>query len=209
MIKHKNSRRNYYKGRSMEFSLDSQKAGWKNDEAQDARFEQFLRLIPISERFTINDLGCGLGQFCKYLTINGYEFGSYRGYDLLEEMITECKTRFITSNTHFRLINSAEEMDISDYTVASGIFNLKFDIDNKIMQDYIYDTINIMDRKSLKGFSFNMLTKYSDKHLMKSGLYYSDPLLIFDFCKRNISKQVSLLHDYYHYDFTIAVKKDL
>ena len=54
-----------------------------------------------------------------------------------------------------------------------------------------------------------MLTKYSDKEYMRDNLYYADPLFIFDYCKRNFSKQVALLHDYGLYEFTILVKKDI
>jgi len=40
-------------------------------------------------------------------------------------------------------------------------------------------------------------------------LYFGDPLLYFDFCKRNFSRNVALLHDYGLYDFTILVRKDI
>ena len=43
---------------------------------------------------------------------------------------------------------------------------------------------------------------------MKNNLYYADLLLIFDWCKNNISKYVSLLHNYPLYEFTILVKKE-
>jgi hypothetical protein len=59
---------------------------------------------------------------------------------------------------------------------------------------------------SLKGMAFNALTSYSDPEFMKPDLYYPDPLQVFDFCKRNLSKQVALLHDYGIYDFTILVR---
>ena len=39
-------------------------------------------------------------------------------------------------------------------------------------------------------------------------LYYADPLDLFDYCKRNFSKNVALLHDYRLYDFTLIVRKD-
>ncbi len=61
----------------------------------------------------------------------------------------------------------------------------------------------------LKAFLFNMLTKYSEKEYMRDNLYYADPLFIFDYCKRNFSKQVALLHDYGLYEFTILVKKNI
>ena len=57
--------------------------------------------------------------------------------------------------------------------------------------------------------AFLLLTKYSEKEYMRDNLYYADPLFIFDYCKRNFSKQVALLHDYGLYEFTILVKKDI
>jgi len=66
-----------------------------------------------------------------------------------------------------------------------------------------------MNQKSKRGFSFNMLTKYSDKEYMRDDLYYADPLFILDFCKRNFSKNVSLLHDYGLYEFTILVRMEI
>ena len=56
-----------------------------------------------------------------------------------------------------------------------------------------------------KGISFNLLTKYADYEA--DNLYYGDPLYFFDYCKRNLSKYVTLLHDYELYEWTILVKK--
>jgi hypothetical protein len=52
-----------------------------------------------------------------------------------------------------------------------------------------------------------MLTSYSDPDRMRSDLYYGDPCLFFDHCKRTYSKQVALLHDYGLYEFTVIVRK--
>ena len=72
-------------------------------------------------------------------------------------------------------------------------------------------TLRNMDKLCSKGFSFNMLTKYSDTDRMaeRPDLFLGDPLLYFDFCKRNFSRDVALLHDYGLYDFTILVRKDI
>jgi hypothetical protein len=69
------------------------------------------------------------------------------------------------------------------------------------------ETINLFNQISTSGFSFNALTKYSDKEFMKDYLYYSDPLVLFDYCKKNFSRNVALLHDYNLYEFTILVRK--
>jgi hypothetical protein len=37
--------------------------GWKNEAAQQIRFDQLAKLIEPCPGFTINDLGCGVGDF--------------------------------------------------------------------------------------------------------------------------------------------------
>jgi len=94
-----------------------------------------------------------------------------------------------------------------DYIIASGIFNVRQDILNKEWEQYISDTLTVINDRSSKGFAFNMLTSYSDKEFMRDYLYYANPSFYFDHCKRNFSKHVALLHDYPLYEFTIMVKK--
>jgi hypothetical protein len=53
-----------------------------------------------------------------------------------------------------------------------------------------------------------MLTSYSDPEHMVDRLFYGDPCFYFDWCKRNLSRNVALLHDYGLYEFTILVRFD-
>jgi hypothetical protein len=96
---------------------------------------------------------------------------------------------------------------ISDYSVASGIFNVRLGRSDAEWRDYLEATLDTLDRSSLKGFSFNCLTSYSDAEKMKDYLYYAEPGALFDFCKRRYSRHVALLHDYGLYEFTILVRK--
>lgn len=95
-----------------------------------------------------------------------------------------------------------------DYIVASGIFNVRQDTSNEEWLEYILDTIHMFYTNSNKGFAFNCLTKYSDTEHMKDYLFYADPLYLFDYCKKEYSRNVALLHDYDIYDFTILVRRD-
>lgn len=107
-------------------------------------------------------------------------------------------------------INFIKDCDIgktADYTVASDIFNVKLKQKDSDWLDYILETLNRMNEKSKKGFSFNCLTIYSDENYKKNSLYYADPCFLFDYCKRNFSKNVALLHDYFLYEFTILVRE--
>jgi hypothetical protein len=181
--------------------------GWKNDLAQEVRFEQLIKIINQKiNNFTINDLGCGTGKLYSFLSAKNFQ-PTYYGYDILEEMIEAAKT-YLPIHTSINLIkiNSATEMQPADYSVSSGIFNVKYGSKESEWLHNVLSTIEAMYEKSKLGFAFNMLTKYSDKEYMQPYLYYADPLFFFDYCKRNFSKNVSLLHDYDQYDFTILVR---
>ena len=51
-----------------------------------------------------------------------------------------------------------------------------------------------MFEAACKGVAFNALSTYVDYH--DAGLYYCDPLALFDHAKRHLTERVSLRHDY-------------
>jgi len=65
--------------------------------------------------------------------------------------------------------------------------------------------VHNLNDHSIRGFAFNSLTTYVDYR--QDGLYYGDPLYYFDFCKKHISRKVSLLHDADNWEWTIYVRK--
>ncbi len=198
----------YYDQHFTEFGIEPKGLGWKNKEAQIVRFEQLEKLFKVKSNFSVNDLGCGLGDLFSFLTDRGFTDFQYRGYDLLDTMVEKALDRFKTEgNATFFKIDHANQLKPADYSIASGIFNLKYETPEYEWLNFILETLHFMDKNSSKGFAFNMLTRYSDKEYMQEILYYTDPLFIFDYCKRNYSRNVALLHDYEEYDFTILVRK--
>ncbi len=180
---------------------------WNGEESQFVRFEQLSKIIN-KDIFSINDIGCGYGKYFEFLQ-NRFSNFNYYGFDLSQEMINNAKSLYSNMGGGFMQVDNLENIEKADYSVASGIFSVKMEHNESEWLSYILDTLEKMNDKSNNGFSFNMLTKYSDKEYMKDNLYYADPLFIFDYCKRNFSKQVALLHDYGLYEFTILVKKDI
>lgn len=198
----------FYQKNLNQHGPSAQGVGWKNREAQAVRFGQLMKLFE-DETFSVNDLGCGVGAFVEFAGENITNC-LYNGYDVMEEMVSSAKKKYGHLNhVKFYLIRDAAEMNAADYTIASGIFNIRFDRDNDAWLQYVLETIRVMDARSRRGFAFNLLTKYSDKEYMKPELYYADPCVLFDFCKTNFSKNVALLHDYNQYDFTIIVRKNI
>ncbi|WNL16975.1 class I SAM-dependent methyltransferase [Arcobacter cryaerophilus gv. pseudocryaerophilus] len=182
--------------------------GWNGEEAQNIRFKQIIKVITKKSNFTINHLGCGYGALYDELVSHNFSNLQYRGYDISDEMIKAAKSKCKENNNlNFSLIDNSSEMLSSDYTVSSGIFNVKMNFSDEDWYQYIIKTLQDMNNHSQLGFAFNMLTSYSDKEFKREDLYYGDPCHFFDYCKRNFSKNISLLHDYNLYDFTIIVRK--
>ncbi|NIY94215.1 methyltransferase domain-containing protein [Vibrio diazotrophicus] len=195
----------YYNEKIEMYGQTPKGVDWNGEESQFLRFFQLSKLIPKNEFFTLNDIGCGYGSYYDYLSLN-YKLFDYEGIDISPSMISSALDRnkcernlnFILSNTPTR---------IADYSVASGIFNVKQDRSDSEWWEYLIETLAILDKYSKKGFSFNCLTSFSDKEKMKDYLYYANPMKIFEYCKINFSRNVSLFHDYDLYEFTLIVRK--
>jgi SAM-dependent methyltransferase len=201
----KDSIQDYYSKKIREHGANHQGVDWNSRESQELRFHQFLRGFQPDSPFSVNDLGCGYGALAGYLTGQSLDF-TYTGYDLSDSMIQAAKRLFEgKSNIRFRL---GDQLEPADYSVSSGIFNVRLENTNEQWREYILSCLHAMDQASQRGFCFNILTSYSDLPYRKEYLYYGDPCFFFDYCKRNFSRNVALFHDYDLYEFTIAVKKD-
>jgi SAM-dependent methyltransferase len=178
---------------------------WNSPESQQMRFGQLLKLIDHSLPFTVNDFGCGYGALADYLQKEAYLF-QYCGFDISSGMIGRA-AELHAAVKHITFVNGELELPEADYTVASGIFNVKLDTPAVEWEEYILETLETINTLSRHGFAFNVLTKYSDPEFRRPDLYYADPLFCFDYCKTKFSRFVTLIHDYPLYEFTILVRK--
>ena len=102
--------------------------------------------------------------------------------------------------------NRASELPRVDYAVASGIFNVRLEASEELWHGHVVATLGRLGELSRRGFAFNMLTRYADRELLRDYLYYADPSRYFELCKETWSRNVSLLHDYDLYEFTVLVR---
>jgi len=199
----------YFSEKLEAFGATPKGVDYNGPEAQERRFEQLVKVIDPSQPFTVIDYGSGYGALFDFLQNKGWKF-EYYGIDLIEKMALagrEAHKEF--SNAHFT--TREKEVPVADYLLAGAIFNIKLEASYEEWQTFVASTLERMNALCSKGFSFNMLTKYSDADRMaqRPDLFYGDPLFFFDLCKRNFSRNVALLHDYGLYDFTILVRKDI
>ena len=199
----------YFTEKLETFGATAKGVDYNGEQAQQIRFAELVKIIEPANPFSVIDYGCGYGAMFEFLHERGWQF-DYYGVDLIEKMVIAGRARFKDfPNAHFT--RDENELPAADYLVAAGIFNIKLEAFYDEWQEFICKTLQRMNALCSKGFSFNMLTKYSDADRMaqRPDLFYGDPLFFFDLCKREFSRNVALLHDYGLYDFTILVRKDV
>jgi SAM-dependent methyltransferase len=199
------SNRKYFAKKLQDFGPTPQGVDWNSQQSQQIRFVQLARVIDGSQPYSLVDYGCGFGAFLDYL-LSLNHFVTYFGVDVVEGMVAEAKARH-TDYASSRFTTQETDLQKCDYAVESGIFNIKFGASNADWEAYVLQTLGKLNDLSQKGFSFNLLTSYSDPEFMRKDLYYANPCFYFDYCKKHFSKNVALFHDYDLYDFTIVVRK--
>jgi SAM-dependent methyltransferase len=195
----------YYSKKLAEHGQSARGVDWNGEASQLLRFEQLSKIISRPRDFSVNDLGCGYGSFFDYLTSQYGQF-QYNGFDLSADMIAAAQLRFAV-NDKVRFAVGREPDTVADYGIASGIFNVRLDGADEVWDEHVLRTLDVLDRTSRYGFSFNCLTSYSDRDKMRDYLHYANPGELFDYCKRRYARNIALLHDYGLFEFTILVRK--
>ena len=203
-----NQIRNYFDNTLKKHGATPLGVDWNSMVSQGIRFEQLAKLINTQEEFSILDYGCGYGAFLQYLNENKYPYSKFFGYDISDLMVRQAQELF-SNYENVIFSKDLKTIPVVDYLVASGVFNMKFETPDEGWTTYVLECLDVMHKQSGKGFASTFLTKYSDKDKMRNNLYYADPCMLFDYCKRHYSRNVAILHDYGVYDFTLIVRKDI
>jgi SAM-dependent methyltransferase len=196
----------YYSAKFDEHGARPEGVDWNSAESQELRFEQLAQLFRgRTDEFSVNDLGCGYGAFASFLRRESYD-ARYVGYELSPAMLDAARGDFAPDGK-VRFVQGSD-LEPADYSVASGIFNVRLGFDDEEWRAYVEATIEGLARASAAGFAFNMLTSYSDPERRRPDLYYADPREFFDLCKTRYSRHVALLHDYGLWEFTMLVRTE-
>lgn len=194
----------YYERRLERYGATPAGVDWSSEESQRLRFAKLIELIDWTAVPSLIDYGCGYGALAQQLGASDWDF-SYTGFDVAESMIEQART-LLHNDPRCRFTAEAGALSRAGYVVASGVFNVKLEAANTDWHDYVVEVLDSLASLSERGFAFNMLTRYADPPLMRDDLYYADPGRYFRHCKERYSRNVSLLHDYDLYEFTIHVR---
>jgi SAM-dependent methyltransferase len=144
--------------------------GWfDGEESQKNRFNALLYLfkyLPRQNKFSLLDLGCGLGDFYKFLKGRGF-LSQYRikytGFDISSKMIKKCKQRFPGVNFQVKDILEGKRIPIHDIVLASGIFNLKLANRRSENLKWVFKILRRMFNISHLGVAADFQNKKFDK----------------------------------------------
>jgi hypothetical protein len=201
--------RSYFADKLLQHGATPRGVDWNSTGSQETRFSQLAKVInQPGKPFSLLDYGSGFGSFYDYLISQKAVVEKYAGFDIVESMVAK-GSEMHAGMKGVEFFSKDEDLPQCDYVVASGIFNIKLDTPQDVWTEYVIKILSRMNELAIRGFSFNLLTKYSDAEFMRPDLYYADPGQIFDVCKRKFSRNVAILHDYDLYDFTVIVRKQL
>lgn len=194
----------YYTAKLERNGPTPQGVDWNSPSSHAQRHRQFLRLLDGQLDASIIDLGCGFGDFLRFLRETGHR-GAFIGYDVAQSMIA--KARELHGEGEDRQWRvGAEPADIADFSIASGIFNVKGEISDERWSEYVYQTIDLLAKAGRRGFAFNALSLSSDPDRRRPDLYYADPTAMLAYCLSRYGRSVALLQDYGLYEFTLIVR---
>ena len=192
---------NLYNERLNQNLPDHKVCGWGSKESQHLRFK-VLSEIGDLENCSILDVGCGLGEFRTYLKDQNIRLQSFQGIDISNNLVDEAQRRFKNDPIANFTVSSIQSYNGSkvDYVFCSGAMNLKMQDNWKMVADALTRSYAISNR----GIAFNFLSSYVDFSHEKD--FHYEPERMFKLA-REISRFVTLRHDYPLYEFTIYLKK--
>ncbi len=197
----------YYSEKVLAHGATALGVDWTCQPTQELRFVQLLRLCDFSQPFSLNDVGCGYGALLAFLAKRHQnEKVDYLGTDLSQAMIDQARpSRHKSIRSQFVVTGTIPR--VADYSVASGIFNVRLNQPDARWTLFIKQTLSGMHAASRLGFAVNFLAPPAPDMQPVPELYRTSPDIWMSYCKRQFSAEVELLADYGMREFTLFVRR--
>jgi ubiquinone/menaquinone biosynthesis C-methylase UbiE len=151
------------------------------------------------ERPSILDVGCGLGDFYRYLRGKNLEC-SYHGYDIVPEYIAECQRVYPQAKFEVRNIFVDGMEGSYDMIVMSQVLNNRYQKSDNLQ--VMQRALQLAFQHTRVSVSIDMLSTYVD--FRNPDLFYYSPEEIFRMAKA-IAPRVLIRHDYRAFEFSVQL----
>jgi len=150
----------------------------------------------------ILEIGCGLGDFYKYL-IQHQRDCSYQGYDIVPEYVKECRHLYPEAEFEHRNVFIEGIDGTYDTIVMSQVLNNRYRKSDNMQ--VMNRALELAYKHTRISVSVDMISSYVE--FQNPELYYYSPEEIFRIAK-SIASRVLLRHDYRAFEFCIQLFHD-
>jgi SAM-dependent methyltransferase len=195
----------YYTKRVTKHGATPRGADWRCRATQELRFVQLLKICDFSRPLSLNDVGCGYGALVAYLAERhaGTDV-DYLGTDLSRAMISRARRRWRGHGRRFVVSRAAPR--VADYSVASGIFNVKLDQPVDTWRSFVADTLHDMHNTSKRGFAVNFMSPAAAANERSTMLYCTAAEPWVHYCKQQFRCSVDVIENYGLREFTLLIR---
>lgn len=165
-------------------------------QGQLSRYALLLGVIPDSlEGASVLDYGCGKGDFCGFLASRGIRV-DYTGMDINPSLIALAATKHPECRFHVHDIEESPVNEEFDYIFLCGVFNNRVEGAEESMRY----AVSSLFKQSRKGLVFTALSSLDPSKSID--LHYTNPDLLLDFIRSNITSDVTMTGDAIPFDLT-------
>lgn len=147
----------YYGERLRRFGATPLGVDWPSRPNQELRLVQLLKLCDFSAPRSLNDVGCGYGALRGFLSRRHRRAQvDYLGTDVSQAMVAAARRRWRhRADCAFEVADGTTRL--ADYSVASGIFNVKLDCPLPEWEVLVARTLDRLQRHSRLGWAVNFI----------------------------------------------------
>jgi SAM-dependent methyltransferase len=196
----------YYSTKLSQYGATPLGVDWTCIATQQLRFVQLLKICKFGIHIRLNDLGCGYGALVNYLAKRHSKTEiDYLGIDVSAAMIARARRLYLRRpKTAFAVGRSCPR--IADFSIASGIFNVKLNHDIDAWEAFIAQTLLELNAKSRRGFSVNFMQPEEKERVASNMLYRTTPPRWREFCQDRLDCSVETIANYGLREFTLLVR---
>jgi len=183
---------------------DARSSGYRNQVAQDMRFESFSPLVDSApDGYSVLDVGCGIGTLARHLAARKKP-GRYIGLDVLPEAVERAREK-------------TRDMDGVEFVCGDALsMELNLQVDVAILCD-TYCLLKLTSREEIlesirsiwkiprHGLAITLASRYSD--VDDGGRATFSPEFILGWAMTHLSERVVVDHSYAPHVFTLIALK--
>ncbi len=195
----------YYGAKVARHGATPEGADWRCEATQQMRFVHLMKLCEGAGPWSLNDLGCGWGALRGYLARRRRLHRiDYLGIDLAPAMIEAARAAWPRDRRRF--VVGSRSPRVADYSVASGIFNVRLDVPLPVWERLVERTLRELRETSRLGFAVNFMLPLAPTMESPPQLYRPDPARWSALCERELGGHLERLSGYGLHEQTLLVR---